>query len=486
MDAHAQMTTQTHAVKGEVKKISKPLSIDTMSFFGKFDAQRGPVLWDFIGFFQLKVALEAHRNCQRSTRESTMREILGTFQWSNCEKVTIALKNGSIDVFVDGRQGKKHRMFFRGGPLGKEMERICLKIWPPKIECECEICECALVSKDVYFLSLHELFSHLKRLSSVEPVSYQWRWWMMHDFPMSSISGISISSQVRWRCTAANQLHVFTGGTTSGWGDWNLLIYWYLNQCWQICICAYIFYTYWKWQCIYVLIYLYIWYMYNLTMLKYEGYKTIHVRCKSKTKKNSEKKKWTFPFVAPDRSCESFNFFFGREKKTTLFSWENSSTRKNPLPGGSKQAMEFPSWSCSRCIYEVSADPAFFTHARPGPPAEKNRGFMKTMEAQTVVFQGFVGGWKFSYPVILGIIIKPLKGSLLTNQDDPWKVGGFFFAEAEAPSVFFFLRRRVVPSWKGHQRFFGGLIVSVWGVNPGSLTYPLKMDSRKTGFLLRR
>ena len=61
---------------------------------------------------------------------------------------------------------------FSGGPLGEEMERICLKIWPPKIECECEICECALVSKDVYFLSLHELFSHLKRLSSVEPVSY--------------------------------------------------------------------------------------------------------------------------------------------------------------------------------------------------------------------------------------------------------------------------------------------------------------------------
>ena len=57
----------------------------------------------------------------------------------------------------------------------------------------------------------------------------------------------------------------------------------------------------------------------------------------------------------------------------------------------------------------------------------------------------------------------------------------FVLARRPKLHLFFFWRRRVVPSWKGHQRFFWGVdIVSVWGVTPGSLTYPLKMDSRKT------
>ena len=98
---------------------------------------------------------------------------------------------------------------------------------------------------------------------------------------------------------------------------------------------------------------------------------------------------------------------------------------------------------------------------------------------------------KIFLPSYIGIHNKPMKRIPINQPGFNGKWEGFFRSsfgeivvfvgeEAEAPSVFFW-RRRVVPSWKGHQRFFwGGDIVSVWGVTPGSLTYPLKMDSRKT------
>jgi len=53
-----------------------------------------------------------------------MREILGTFQWSNCEKVTIALKNGSIDVFVDGGKERNTGCFFGGASRGGNGENL--------------------------------------------------------------------------------------------------------------------------------------------------------------------------------------------------------------------------------------------------------------------------------------------------------------------------------------------------------------------------
>lgn len=137
--------------------------------------------------------------------------------------------------------------------------------------------------------------------------------------------------------------------------------------------------------------------MYILIMLKYEGYKTIHVRCKSKTKNTEKKhKSWLFHSLHL-RSIVNPLFFLGRGKKTT-----NNPVFKKRIPqqeflaarwikaGDGISQLELQQvhlrGGCRPCLFHTRKAGRF--------PRKQNRVSWKQW-AQTVVFQGFVGDENF-------------------------------------------------------------------------------------------